>query len=130
MTGRTASRSGETSPSVSTDRVVGDRAMQKVLIDKFIVPEESKAAFRDVSRTIQGVLKTLPGFVEGFVYEKREGDSRETVMTTAVWESEHAFAAAKTQMAVELRRLGIDPPDVMKNLKVQIERGVYDRSPY
>src|SRR4029450_13029897 len=94
--------SDEPPTSVSTGRVAashhGDRAMQKVLIDKFIVPEESKAAFRDVSRTIQGVLKTLPGFVEGFVYEKREGDSRENVMTTVVWESEHAFAAAKTQM--------------------------------
>jgi heme-degrading monooxygenase HmoA len=104
--------------------------MQKVLIDKFVVPEESKAAFREVSRTIQGILKTLPGFVEGFVFEKREGDGRENVMTTAVWDSEHAFNEAKSRMAVELRQRGIDPPDVMRKLNVQIERGVYERTPY
>jgi hypothetical protein len=104
--------------------------MQKVLVDRFSVPEESKAAFREVSQKIQSVLKTLPGFVEGFVYEKTEGDGNDDVMTTAVWESEGAFNTAKTLMAAELRTLGINPPDIMRTLKIRIERGVYERSSY
>src|SRR5215470_14622166 len=45
--------------------------MEIVLIDAFAVPEESKPALLETSRAVQNVLKTLPGFVEGFVYEKR-----------------------------------------------------------
>jgi hypothetical protein len=101
-----------------------------VLIDRFSVPEESKAAFREVSQKIQGVVKTLPGFVEGFLYERMEGDSKGDVITTAVWEIEDAFNTAKTLMAGELRTLGINPAEIMKALNIRIERGVYERSSY
>jgi heme-degrading monooxygenase HmoA len=40
--------------------------MQKILIDKFIVPEESRAPFLERAHKVQSLLKTLPGFVEGF----------------------------------------------------------------
>ena len=59
--------------------------MQKVLIDKFIVPKESKAPFLERTREVQSFLKTLPGFVEGFLYEKRDGERRYNYVTTAVW---------------------------------------------
>ena len=39
--------------------------MQITLIDTFIVSEGSRPALLEASRTIQGILKTLPGFVEG-----------------------------------------------------------------
>jgi len=50
--------------------------MQKILIDKFIVPEESNAPFLERAHKVQSLLKTLPGFIEGFLYEKRDGESR------------------------------------------------------
>jgi heme-degrading monooxygenase HmoA len=103
--------------------------MQTVLIDKFIVPEESRTAFLEASRKIQGVLKTLPGFVEGFVYEKRGGAGHD-IMTTAVWETEDAYNNAKNAMAAQLQRLGLNPQDIMRRLKAQVERGIYERSPY
>ena len=40
--------------------------MEKVLVDAFIVPEESREAFLEGARRVQRFLKTLPGFVEGF----------------------------------------------------------------
>lgn len=58
--------------------------MEVVLIDKFIVPEESKAAFLAEVRKSAAFLRTLPGFVEGFVYENMDGESRHNVVTTAV----------------------------------------------
>ncbi len=61
--------------------------MQITLIDTFIVSEESKPALLEASRTIQGILKTLPGFVEGFVYEKRSGGGPYNIVTTAVWKA-------------------------------------------
>ena len=50
--------------------------MEKVLVDAFIVPEESREAFLEGARRVQRFLKTLPGFVEGFLLERKDGESR------------------------------------------------------
>lgn len=104
--------------------------MEVVLIDKFIVPEESKAAFLAEVRKSSAFLRTLPGFVEGFVYESIDGGNRHNVVTTAVWKDEEAFQNAKRSAAEGFKKIGFDPPEIMKNLKVEIERGIYRRSPY
>jgi heme-degrading monooxygenase HmoA len=104
--------------------------MQKVLIDVFVVPEESKSMFLDRSRQVQAFLRTLPGFVEGFLHEKVEGDGRFNVVTTAVWETEAAYENAKKATAEEFRRAGFNPRETMKRLNIEVERAVYQRSPY
>ena len=63
--------------------------MQIALIDTFIVPEESSAPLLEASRTIQSILKTLPGFVEDSSTEAQSGWAY-NIVTTAVWESEEA----------------------------------------
>jgi len=105
-------------------------AMQKALIDTFVVPEESKSIFLDQSRQVQAFLRSLPGFVEGFLHEKVEGNGRFNVVTTAVWESEAAYENAKKETAEEFRRTGFNPQEMMKRLKIEVERAVYRRSPY
>jgi antibiotic biosynthesis monooxygenase (ABM) superfamily enzyme len=104
--------------------------MEIVLIDTFVVPDESKAEFLETSRAIQDVLKRLPGFVEGFLHEKRAEDGRYDIVTTAVWEDEKAFENAKRVMRTRLQELNINPAARMKALNVQIERGVFTRSSY
>lgn len=104
--------------------------MEIVLIDAFVVPDESKAEFLETSRAIQDVLKRLPGFVEGFLYENRAEDGRYDIVTTAVWEDEKAFENAQRVMRTRLQELNINPAARMKALNVQIERGVFTRSSY
>jgi len=104
--------------------------MQQVVIDAFIVPEASKAAFLEMSRAVHSLLKTLPGFVEGYVYEKTAGDRPHNIMTTAVWRDEAALENAKNVVPAQLRTLAINPAEKMKALNVQIERGVYERTAY
>lgn len=104
--------------------------MEVVLIDKFIVPDESKATFLAEVRKSSAFLRTLPGFVEGFVYESTDGGSRHNIVTTAVWKDEDAFQNAKKKAAEEFQRIGFNPPEIMRKLKVEIERGVYRRSLY
>ena len=104
--------------------------MQKVLIDTFVVPEESKSMFLDQARQVQAFLRTLPGFVEGFLYERIEGNSRFNVVTTAVWDNEAVYENAKKATAEEFQRAGFNPQAMMKRLKVEVERAVYSRSPY
>jgi heme-degrading monooxygenase HmoA len=72
----------------------------------------------------------LPGFVEGFLYEKKDGEGQYNYMTTAVWESERAFNDAKKSVAMEFSKEGIDPQKVMNKLKIECERAVYERSQY
>ena len=65
--------------------------MQKVLIDLFVVPEESRSEFLKTARSAQNFIKTLTGFVEGFLYEKKDGGSRCNLATTAVWKRRKRF---------------------------------------
>ncbi len=104
--------------------------MQRVLIDMFIVPVESKAAFLEAARRSATFLKTLPGFVEGFVHEKTDGDGPYNIVTTAVWENEDAFANARRAAAEEFQRRGFNPQETMRTLRVEITRAVYERSSY
>jgi heme-degrading monooxygenase HmoA len=104
--------------------------MEIVLIDKFVVPEESKPEFLDAVHLSSSFLRTLPGFVEGFVYEKTDGDSRYNIMTTAVWANAEAFQNAKKGAAAEFQKRNFNPPEIMKRLGVEMERAVFSRSLY
>src|SRR5262245_18357388 len=104
--------------------------MQTKVIAAFIVPDESKPSFRETSRAVQNVLKTLPGLVEGYLYEKSAGDGQYNVVTTAVWKDERAFDHAKRGVPARLNELGIDPMEKMKALNARLERAVYLRTPW
>ena len=104
--------------------------MQKVLIDTFVVPPESQSKFLERTRTVQSFLKTLPGFVEGFLYERTDGPSRFNFVTTAVWDSDAAFENAKKAVAAEFQRLGFSPQEIVKKLGIETERAVCNRAPY
>jgi len=104
--------------------------METILIDEFIVPEGSKAEFLERARKIQGFLRTLPGFVEGFLYEKKDGESRHNFLTTAVWENEEAFENAKRAVAIEYQKQGFNPQETRRKLKIESERSIYERSSY
>jgi heme-degrading monooxygenase HmoA len=105
-------------------------SMEVVLIDQFIVPSDSKVEFLEAVRSSATFLRTLPGFVEGFVYERADGEKGHNVVTTAVWKDEEAFQNAKKSAAEQFKRMSFNPPEIMKKLRVEIERGVYRRSPY
>ena len=104
--------------------------MEIALIDKFVVPEESKAKFLEEVHKSAAFLRTLPGFVEGFVYDKTDGESSNNVVTTAVWKDQEAFQNARKIVAEGFKKIGFNPPEIMKALKVRMERAVYRRSPY
>jgi heme-degrading monooxygenase HmoA len=104
--------------------------MERVLIDTFVVPEDSKAAFLERTRKVQGFIRTLPGFVEGFLYEQKDGESRYNFLTTAVWENDEAFENAKRAVAIEFQKQGFNPQETRKQLKIEGVRSTYERSPY
>lgn len=103
--------------------------MTLVLIDHFNVPDAARAAFDERRRLSEAIVKAQPGFVEGFVYEPLEGGPY-THITTAVWESADAFAAARRAVAGEYERRGIDIPAFLKEHGITLTRGQFTRAPY
>jgi heme-degrading monooxygenase HmoA len=90
--------------------------VERVLIDTFVVPEESKAAFLEAARRAQSFIRTLPDFVEGFLYEQKDGESRYNFLTTAVWKNDEAFENALKAVAAEFQRQGFNPQQTAKAL--------------
>jgi len=100
------------------------------LIDTFIVPQEAKAEFIEAYERTAKILKTLPGFVEGYIYEKTDGSSQYNFLTTAVWKDEEAFKNAKQTISAEYQKLGINPKEIVEKLNIQQLRSIYTRSAY
>ncbi len=104
--------------------------MQKTLIDFFIVPEESKHEFLEQAHRAQAFIRTLPGFVEGYIYEHSEGDSPYNFITTAVWQSEDAFEQAKQSVFREYARRDYHPQEALAHLNVRLSRASFTRAHY
>jgi heme-degrading monooxygenase HmoA len=104
--------------------------MQKILIDTFIVPETAMDELLSECRRSASIIRTLPGFVEGYIFEKVTGESTNNVVTTAVWESEEALANAQAAAKAAFQKIGFNPKEIIERLQVQMQRAIYDRSTY
>jgi len=69
------------------------------LINTFVVTEESESAFLEHANKMQRFLRTPPGFGEGFLHEKIDGEGPFNFVTTAVWQGEAAFQDGRSAPA-------------------------------
>lgn len=104
--------------------------METILIDQFAVPEEAVGEFLEKVHFSANMVKTRPGFVEGYVYRRAAEGGRVNIITTAVWASEAAMQAARKSVAAEFTAVGFNPPEIMQRLGVHMQRATYQRSPY
>ena len=104
--------------------------METTLIDQFIVPQSAVGEFLRHVHFSAGIVKTRPGFVEGYVYQRDAEHGQVNIVTTAVWASEAAMQEARKSIAAEFAGIGFDPPEIMRRLGVQIQRASYQRSSY
>jgi heme-degrading monooxygenase HmoA len=104
--------------------------MEQVVIDYFTVPADAKEEFLRATRRVQSFLKTLPGYVDGYLYEKRQGQSPYNVMTTATWENAEAVEKTKSAVRAEFQRQGLDPQEMMRRLEIETVRSIYSRQAY
>ncbi len=104
--------------------------MEIVLIDTFVVPEEAKAEFKEAAVAAQNFIRTLPGYVEGFIYEQLGGESHYNFLTNAVWKDEAAFESAKKSVLAEYAKRGYDPAVTRQRLGIEQTRSTYTRNPY
>ena len=104
--------------------------MEIILIDQFMLPQAAAREFLEQVHFSASIVKTRPGFVEGYVYQRDMDDGQVNVITTAVWASESAMQEARKSIAAEFSSIGFDPPAIMQRLGVQMQRATYQRSPY
>ncbi|HEY7887429.1 MAG TPA: antibiotic biosynthesis monooxygenase [Steroidobacteraceae bacterium] len=104
--------------------------MEIILIDQFTVQQSAAREFLEHVHFSARIVKTRPGFVEGYVYQRSLDDGQVNVITTAVWASESAMQEARKSIAAEFSSIGFDPPGIMQRLGVQMQRATYQRSPY
>lgn len=65
--------------------------MEKVLVDVFEVPGANLSEFLEAVRITTPFLRSLPGFVEGWIYTKESEAGRYNVVTTAIWANEEVY---------------------------------------
>ena len=66
-------------------------------VERFKVPDAALKGFLEAAARSHEILRRLPGFVKGSVFERTGGPSGTYVVTVAVWESPQA---AKTATAL------------------------------
>ncbi|AOP33236.1 antibiotic biosynthesis monooxygenase [Leptospira tipperaryensis] len=101
--------------------------MQKILIDRFILPKSSQEEFFQRVKINRDFIKTLPGFIKDSAYSREEGDLLFFV-TVAVWKDQEAIENAKKNVFSEYEKQGFDMPAMLKRLGISIERGIFEEA--
>jgi heme-degrading monooxygenase HmoA len=104
--------------------------MEVVLIDSFVVPEDSRAEFLELYRQTAKAIRALPGFIEGYLYELQDDNSRYNFVTTAVWKDHQAYETAEQTMRAHIQKTGENPLGAVQSLTDEITRATYTRSSY
>ena len=103
-------------------------ALEHILIDKFIVPQNAKQEFVERMNINRNFIKDLPGFVEDKVYERVDEQGNLIVVTVAVWKNEEAIKKAKEAVQAEYKKQNFNMPEMLKRLDITIDRGIYTRA--
>jgi hypothetical protein len=95
-------------------------------IDCFDVPTTARSEFEAAMHRNFAFIKTLPGFLWHFVFEKSSGPSRFNVVTIAAWESADAINNAVSAVRQYYQKIGFDPVAATAKWGVAGEIGQYE----
>ena len=117
-----AQNSDQTNPKSSRYKKAD---MNQILIDRFVVPENSKKEFLRRMKINRAFIKTLPGFVKDSAYQQTNGDGESNFVTIAVWENPDALENAKREVAAEYKKQNFEMPAFLERLNIKIDRAIY-----
>lgn len=104
------------------------QSSERIFIDRFEVPQESKAEFIERMNINRNLIKNLPGFVEDAVYERNDELGNLICVTVAVWESEEAIKKAREAVQAAYKKEGFNLQAMLERLNItMVERGVYTK---
>ena len=104
------------------------QSSERIFIDRFVVPQNSKAEFIERMNINRSLIKNLPGFVEDAVYERNDELGNLICVTVAVWESEEAIKKAREAVQAAYKKEGFNLQAMLERLNItMLERGVYTK---
>jgi heme-degrading monooxygenase HmoA len=94
-------------------------------VDKFAVPPEAREEFLGRVRTTHEFLRTLPGFIRGYVLEQSSGPGEFNIVTFVEWQSQQAVDNAVSAVAALHRRMNFNPRENVARLGIKADLGFY-----
>lgn len=109
------------------ESIIQQHPGQLYRIDKFTVPDPARAEFIDKVCITHELLKTLPGFIQDFVFEQIGGPGTFNFVTMAVWENADALEVAKRVVLAKHEEIGLKPDEMFERLKIKADVAIYSQ---
>lgn len=97
-------------------------------VDKFKVPKPARDEFIQKVRITHEFIKTLPGFIQDFVFQQTGGPGEFNFVTVAVWESADAIDAAKKAVMAKHEEIGFKPNEMFDRLGIEADLANYSQT--
>lgn len=94
-------------------------------VDKFRIPKDAIAPFRERMNYNRDYIKTLPGFVRDEVIAQQTNGGDLLLMTIAEWKSQQHLDEAKKLVQAEYHRTNFNAVEFTGSLGIQMERELY-----
>lgn len=96
-------------------------------VDKFVVPSSAREEFIDRVRRTHAFLKSQPGFLQDFVWERFSGPGEFNVVTAVEWASQEAFENASAMVTARYREMNFNPQETLARLGIKADIANYRR---
>lgn len=98
-------------------------------LDKFIVPQAARDEFLAKVKSTHQLLRSQPGFVQGFLLEQSLPEDVVKIATLVEWESQQAINDARVAVMAMHQRHGFSAQEFIARLGIKAEVGSYHPIP-
>lgn len=96
-------------------------------VDKFAVPGNAREEFIGRVQAAHKVLRTIPGFLQDFVFEQFEGPGKFNVVTIVEWDGAESMEKAKAAIAARYKEMNFNPQEFLERSGIKADIGSYKR---
>jgi heme-degrading monooxygenase HmoA len=109
------------------EAIIQQRSGQIYRIDKFKVPKSARNEFIQGMQITHQLLRTLPGFIQDFVFEQISGVGEFNFVTVVVWKSANALESAKSAVMAKHEEIGFNPKELFSRLEIKADLANYSQ---
>ena len=96
-----------------------------VKLDKFVVPNSARDEFLPKVMGIMELLKSQPGYIQGFILEQPGSTGEFNLVTLVEWENKQAAEGARGAVIAMQEGTGVNPQETMAWLVIGADTGLY-----
>ena len=98
---------------------------QIAFISKYLIPVASKDTFLERQRAARTFIRTLPGFLHDYAYERVTDNGDTEYITIATWTDEEAVAHVRELVQAENLRTGFNRAEMLQRLNIKMEPALF-----